>query len=146
MSTGVPVFDTTVQESNEWLKLIEDRLRPCDRQQAYGALRAVLHVLRDRLPAEAVLGLSAQLPMLLRGVFLEGWRLNEAPTDLRNVQDFAQAVAAQVPPGFPRQGNEAAEAVFAAMGARLDPGEMAKIVRHLPTGLHGLFPFEHRTG
>ena len=144
MSTGVAVFDTTIQESIQWLKLIEDRLKPCDRHQAYAALRAVLHVLRDRLPMDAVLGLSAQLPMLLRGVYLEGWRPSEGPTGIHDVGALAQAVAARLPPGFPRQGNEAAEAVFAAMSARLDPGEVAKLVRHLPLGLRRLFPVEHR--
>jgi len=68
MSTGLAVFDTSVQETNEWLRAIEQRLRPCERQQAYTALRAVLHVLRDRLPTDAVLGLSAQVPMLMRGL------------------------------------------------------------------------------
>lgn len=145
MSTGLAVFDTTVQESNTWLKLIEARLRPCDRQQAYGALRAVLQTLRDRLPVEAVLGLSAQLPILLRGVFLEGWRPDGTPSDVRDVQDFAHAVMERLAPGFPRQGNEAAEAVFTAMGAMMDPGEVSKVVRYLPAGLRSLFPFEYRT-
>ncbi|MFN3514438.1 MAG: DUF2267 domain-containing protein [Phenylobacterium sp.] len=144
MSAGLAVFDTTVQQSNEWLKLVEARLKPCDRQQAYGALRAVLHVLRDRLPPEAVLGLSAQLPMLLRGLYLEGWRSADGPSDLRSLQDFADAVAERLPPAFPRQPNEAAEAVFAALAARLDPGEVRKIIEHLPTPLRRAWPTEHQ--
>jgi uncharacterized protein (DUF2267 family) len=144
MSTGLTVFDSTVQESNAWLKRIEQRLQPCDRQQAYAALRAVTHALRDRLPADAVLGLSAQLPMLLRGMFFEGWRPVEGPTRIRDPEEFAQDVARRFPPGFPRQGNEAAEAVFRAMGDKLDPGEMAKLVRHLPIPLRSFFPIEHR--
>lgn len=144
MSTGLPVFDTTVQESNEWLKLIEARLPPCGRQQAYEALRAVLHVLRDRLPADAVLGLSAQLPMLLRGVYFEGWRLGDEPTSIRDPQAFADAVAARLPPAFPRRPDDVVEAVFAALGARLDPGEVRKLVLYLPSPLRSFWPFEHR--
>lgn len=144
MSTGLPIFDTTVQETNEWLRLVEAKLPPCSRQQAYGALRAVLHVLRDRLPMDAVLGLSAQLPMLLRGVFLEGWRPGEGPSDIRDPQDFAKAVAGRLPPSFPREPSGAAEAVFAAMAARLDPGEVAKLIQHLPTALRILWPVHHR--
>ncbi len=56
MSTGLAVFDTTVQQSNEWLKAIEARLQPCGLGQAYGAFRAVTHVLRDRLPMEGSSG------------------------------------------------------------------------------------------
>ena len=94
MSTGLPVFDTTVQASNAWLNAIEARFPPCDRQQAYAAFRAAGHVLRDRLPMEAVLGLSAQLPMLLRGVFLEGWRPDEGALDIRGLPEtrFAHAL------------------------------------------------------
>lgn len=143
MSTGLPIFDTTIQESNVWLKAIEARLAPCDRHQAYGALRAVLHVLRDRLPMDAVLGVSAQLPMLLRGLFLEGWRPVTGPTDIHDPQAFATEVAAHLPPRFPRQPNEAAEAVFAVLAERLDQGEVTKLAQFLPSRLRSLFPAQH---
>lgn len=146
MSTGLPVFDTTVQETNEWLRRLEAELRPCDRHQAYGALRAVLQVLRDRLPIEGVAGLSAQLPILLRGVYFEGWRPLDRPSDIRDLQAFADRVAPHLPPGFPRQPNEAVQAVFTVLGARLDPGETRKIVEYLPRPLRAVWPFEHQTG
>jgi uncharacterized protein (DUF2267 family) len=139
MSAGLAVFDTTVQESNEWLKLIEAELPPCDRQQAYAAFRAVFHVLRDRLPTEAVLGLSAQLPMLLRGVFLEGWRAGP-PTDIRDPKVFAQTVSDRLPPKFPREGAGAVVAVFSVMTKRLDPDEVSKLVKHLPASLRTFWP------
>lgn len=47
MSTGLAVFDETIQESNGWLKQLESNLVPCSREQAYHGLRAALHVLRD---------------------------------------------------------------------------------------------------
>jgi len=145
MSTGLAVFDTTVQETNVWLKLVEARLKPCDRQQAYGALRAVLHVLRDRLPMEAVLGLSAQLPMLLRGVTLEGWRPSDGVSDIRDPQAFAQAVAAGLPQDFPRQAGDAVEAVFSVLGDRLDPGETRKLIQYLPVALRRMWPAIHNS-
>lgn len=143
MSTGLPAFDTTVQESNAWLKAIEDGLPPCDRQQAYAAFRAVSHVLRDRLPMDAVLGLSAQLPMLLRGVFLEGWRPVGSSLDVRTADEFAAEVERRFPPSFPRRANEAAEAVFRVMVERLDPGESRKLVQRLPGPLKALWPVVH---
>lgn len=143
MSTGLPVFDTTVQESNAWLNAIEARLPPCDRQQAYAAFRAVGHVLRDRLPMEAVLGLSAQLPMLLRGVFLEGWRPVEGALDVRSADDFGAEIERRFPPAFPRRGVEAAEAVFRVMVDHLDPGESRKLAERLPRSLRALWPAAH---
>ncbi|RYG85384.1 MAG: DUF2267 domain-containing protein, partial [Alphaproteobacteria bacterium] len=110
MSTGLAVFDTTVQETNAWLKLIEQRLPPCDRGDAYSALRAVLHVLRDHLPQEAVLSLSAQLPMLMRGFFLEGWRPVNGASRIRDPEGFLQAVEQKLPDRFPREPKGAVEA------------------------------------
>jgi MFS family permease len=60
MTTGLPVFDTTVQQTNEWLRAVESGL-DCSRQDAYSALRAVLHVLRDRLTIDMVLVLMSTL-------------------------------------------------------------------------------------
>ena len=52
-----------------------------DRRSAYRALRSVLHVLRDRLTPEQAVHLGAQLPLLVRGIFYDGWRIaaNHAP-------------------------------------------------------------------
>jgi uncharacterized protein (DUF2267 family) len=140
MSSGPAVFDTTLQESNEWLKAIEQRLRPCDRQQAYAALRAVLHVLRDRLPMDAVLALSAQLPMLIRGLFLEGWRPQDGAPKFHNLDEMAFAVGDHLPPSFPRESPAAIEAVFEVLADKVDPGETTKLISHLPVSLRAHWP------
>lgn len=140
MTTGLAVFDTTVQETNEWLQMIEDRLPPCDRQDAYAALRAVLHVLRDRLQQSAVLGVSAQVPMLMRGLLLEGWRPGVGPTKIRDPDEFAQEVAERLPPRFPREPVAVLEAVLDVLSARLDVGEVKKLLEYLPDALHVFWP------
>lgn len=139
MQTGLAVFDTTVQQSNEWLKAIEARLQPCDRAQAYGAFRAVTHVLRDRLPMEGVLGLSAQLPILLRGVFLEGWRPADRPTHIRQPSILGEAVEALLPSDFPREGLGTVRAVLQVLSERLDAGEVQKLLAYLPASLRPLW-------
>jgi len=60
MSTGLSVFDTTVQETNLWLKALMGHLHRDDRHLAYLALRGVLHALRDAGAARA----TAVLPDL----------------------------------------------------------------------------------
>lgn len=140
MTQGHHTFDSTLQTANVWLREIDDRLLCDDRQTAYEALRAVLHVLRDRLPLEAVLGLSAQTPMLIRGVLLEGWRPQDGPSAIRDPRAFGDAVADRLPPSFPASGVEAAEAVFGVLSEHLDAGEVRKIVAHLPEPLRTLWP------
>ncbi|WP_316164957.1 MULTISPECIES: DUF2267 domain-containing protein [unclassified Bradyrhizobium] len=51
-SMGVTALDHSVQETNVWLKAIDEQLALESRHHAYNALRAVLHALRDRLPPE----------------------------------------------------------------------------------------------
>ena len=145
MTTGLAVFDTTVQESNEWLREIERLLQPCDRQQAYGALRGVLHTVRDRLPPDGVAGLSAQLPMLLRGLFLEGWKPGQEASDIRDPQAFASRVQSALPPGFPREPTATITAVLQVIVHRVDPGEVAKLVHYLPASLRGFWPAAYAT-
>jgi len=134
------IFDSSLQTANLWLKAIGERLLCEDRHAAYEALRAVLHVLRDRLPLEAVLGLSAQCPMLIRGLLLEGWRPQEGPSGIRDADAFGDAVAGRLPPSFPFSGIEASEAVFGVLAERLDPGEVRKVLACLPEPLRGLWP------
>jgi hypothetical protein len=50
-SGGLRILDTTVQEPHYWLKLMMQQLQTNYRRQAFGALPAGLHVLRDWIDA-----------------------------------------------------------------------------------------------
>ena len=54
-------------QTNEWLNDVMDALSSRDQHQAYAAMRATRHALRDRLTVEEVAQFGAQLPMLIRG-------------------------------------------------------------------------------
>jgi uncharacterized protein (DUF2267 family) len=82
-ATGLDVFDRTLQATNIWLDDIMQELGWSDRHRAYHALRAVLHALRDRLPVDDAAHFAAQLPMLIRGLFYEGWRPAAVPVNER---------------------------------------------------------------
>ena len=140
MSTGLAVFDNTVQDSNRWLKTIEEELGDCERQEAYAALRAVLHALRDRLQAHAAVNFAAQLPMLLRGLFYEGWTLPEAPMRARTLDDFADAVREGLPPRFRLDPITVTRASFVVIASFVSAGEAAKLKAQLPAALTPLWP------
>ena len=63
------------QEARNWIDELMSELN-CDERKAYVLLRAVLHGLRDRLSIDEVATLSAYLPTLIRGLFLEDWQPN----------------------------------------------------------------------
>lgn len=56
------------------MKDLADQPEIATEAQAYSILRVVLPSRRDRLQVEEVAHLSAQLPMLVRGFFFEGWQ------------------------------------------------------------------------
>lgn len=143
MSTGLAVFDETVQQTNGWLKDLEEDIEPCNREQAYRALRAVLHVLRDRLPETAVLGLSAQLPMLLRGILLEGWRPQDGPSHVNTAEAFAKTVQDRLGDRFPRDALSVSAAALEVLSEHLDPGEVDKLIHYLPIQLRSLWPEDY---
>ena len=120
--TQIPALDHSVQQINIWLKALGEELHTEDRHDAYLALRAVLHVLRDRLTPEQAAHLGAQLPTIVRGLFYEGWRLSAQPGSERQPADFAALVAAQLPPPMGRDALRVAKAVFRPAGERARPG------------------------
>src|SRR3979409_1993907 len=84
-NTGFAPFTTTVDKTNRILHEIEEAFGwPKERRnQSYAALRGVLHALRDRLTVEEAAQFGAQLPMLVRGLYYEGWDPSKTPVKLR---------------------------------------------------------------
>jgi uncharacterized protein (DUF2267 family) len=117
-----------------------DELEIDDRKHAFDALRATLHALRDRIGPINAVHLGAQLPMLLRGAYYEGWRMTDTPTHERHVDGFIAHVAAGLPKGTGIDPEEAACASFVALTECLDIGESAKIAQLLPADIRSLLP------
>lgn len=139
-ASGVAALDHAIQETNIWLKAVAQQLHFEGHHEAYNALRAVLHALRDRLPPEIATHLGAQLPMLVRGVYYEGWNIARKPTKDRSVQEFADHVLEGLPRQFPMDPLTVTRGVFEILWERLDPGEFAKLMDHLPASLRTLRP------
>jgi uncharacterized protein (DUF2267 family) len=139
MSTGLAVFDTTINETNEWLKEVETELC-CDRRQAFVALRTVMHVLRDRLAPGGAMRLAAQLPILLRGVFVEGWRPDETPHRTHTAEAFVGLVAEGLPKGFPIGADIVTRTIVRVLWSRMNGGAMAKVREELPADIVRLWP------
>ncbi|MBO0734424.1 MAG: DUF2267 domain-containing protein [Methylocapsa sp.] len=136
----LPVLEHTIQKTNVWLKKLEEEHHLGTRHHAYSALRSVLHALRDRLTPEQAVHFAAQLPILVRGIYYEGWHLSAKPLATRHLDEFLARVAANLPPQFPRDALGVTKAVFDLLWKELDPGETAKVVASLPSALRALWP------
>jgi uncharacterized protein (DUF2267 family) len=91
-TTGLDVFDNTIQKANLWLKEIMQDLGWENRHKAYEGMRVTLHTLRDRLPMGEAVDLGAQLPLLIRGVYYEGWVPAATPHKERHLEAFLSPI------------------------------------------------------
>jgi uncharacterized protein (DUF2267 family) len=139
-TTGLDVFDTTLQETNRWLRIVMEELQTDNRRMAFAALRAVLHALRDRIGSVNAAHLGAQLPMLLRGAYYEGWRPGAKPARERRLERFLARIAADLKDKWSLNPEEAARAAFVALTEQLDRREVLKVMDLLPLELRQLWP------
>lgn len=135
-----PVIERAVHTTREWLAATVAEAGMGDEERAWRALRATLHALRDRLPPNEAVQLAAQLPMLLRGLYFEGWRPNATPVRAAD----RDAMLAAVHASFPAEPREAAEhivrSVFRVLVAHVSPGEIAEVKHALSESLSTLWP------
>lgn len=85
----------------------------------------MLHALRDRLTPEEAAHLSAQLPMLVRGLFFEGWRPADVPRRIRNKREFFALAASYFPDtGDPADPEIMTRAVLRTLARNVTTGEI----------------------
>lgn len=137
-TTGLAVFDRTVQKTNEWLDELITSHEGLDREKAYLALRTLLHTLRDRLPVEEAVQLGAQLPMLIRGFYFEGWRPSGKPVKERREEFLGHVEEALDGYGLGRP-EDVARSVFGVLAHRISKGEIEDVRQNLPKEICELF-------
>jgi len=140
------VFDASLQKTQMWFNDLMAELEWEDQpHRAYLALRTVLHALRDRLTVEEALQLSAQLPMLIRGFYFEGWNLKGKPHKERHKEDFFEHIEnafKRDPSVSPRL---VTRAVFKVLTKHVSAGEIEDIKHIMPKQLQELWPAEKST-
>jgi uncharacterized protein (DUF2267 family) len=139
-ASGVDVFDRTLHKTNIWLKHLMQVLASDDRHEAYLALRAALHALRDRLTVEEVAQLGAQLPMLIRGFYYEGWDPTGKPLKIRDREQFLARITQELRDRDHLPPDRVARAVFTVLAARIADGEIEDVKHILPADIRDLWP------
>lgn len=138
--TAIAPIERTVHATNAWLKELGEELCLEDTQQAYHVLRAVLHALRDRLTVAETVDLGAQLPMLVRGLYYEGWTSSGKPLKERKREEFLGHIAAALrgTPGIDPEGG--ALGVFRVLDRHVSAGEIGDVKSILPAEIRALWP------
>ena len=138
-TTGLPAFDDTVHATNVWLHEIMSRLGWEDRHKAYRLMRTALHMIRDRLPVTEAAQLAAQLPMLMRGIYYEGWRPSAVPVKVRHADEFLEPLRE----AFSQEPDFDAETAFrefvAVMRRHISEGEFEDVYQSMPHDIRRLW-------
>jgi uncharacterized protein (DUF2267 family) len=137
MSTGIEGIDRSLQLTNVWLKDLMTRLGTADRHLAYLALRTTLHALHDRLAVDEAAHLGAQLPMVIRGFYYEGWHPAGKPLKEHSREAFLAHVKTHA---LDFEAEPAVQAVFGLLAERVSAGEIEDVKGALPASIRELWP------
>jgi uncharacterized protein (DUF2267 family) len=135
------LFQETLQSSAAWIRQIAEAT-DLDDHRAYNLLCATLWTLRDGLLPNDAVHLAAQLPVLIRGLFYEGWRLADVPLRLQDRGELMRIIAMRHRTRPPRDLEAAVRAVLCVLSRNIDFGETFAVLRAVPDELRDLWP-EH---
>ena len=141
MSNVIELFDASLQKTQVWLNDLMAELDWQDKpHNASLALRTALHALRDRLTIEEAVHLGAQLPILVRGIYYEGWTLKGKPVKERHKSEFLDHLAAVFRDDETVDPERVMRAVLKVLAWHISEGETENVKRLLPKTLQELWP------
>ncbi|MBI2388401.1 MAG: DUF2267 domain-containing protein [Deltaproteobacteria bacterium] len=125
--------------ASRWLEDLATETGTSDDHRAWAYLRAALHALRDRLSVEECAQLAAQMPLVVRGLFYEGWRPAHKPDkSIKNRQELLARISAELH-GVPGDPQRIGRALFRVLEHHLPPGEVTSLQHVLPHDLRSFW-------
>jgi uncharacterized protein (DUF2267 family) len=134
---GLETIETTTQKTHEWVARIAESMH-MEKRDAWKSLRAVLQTLRDRLPVDLAVHLGAQLPMLVRGLYYEGWKPSKVPIKMSR-EEFLAVVQSRIVADRVIDPVETVQNVLAVVARHIGGGELRKVMDAFPRDMQPLF-------
>jgi uncharacterized protein (DUF2267 family) len=129
---SVDAIERTVHKTNEWLKELTEELAIEDREDAWRILKSYLQLLRDELTVDEGAQLAAQLPLILRGAFYEGFDPGRRPAKARDRESFLDLFASRARLRDRDEAARAAEAATRVLRRHVTEGELEDVLSQLP--------------
>jgi uncharacterized protein (DUF2267 family) len=123
------------QQATRWIKDMMAELGTTDEHKALHALRAGLQSLRDRLSVDQAAQLSAQLPLIIRGMFFEGWDPSGTPLRIRHREEFLSLVREKYAPREDLSAEDIMRSLFRVLDRHVAAGEVGHLMVTLPEDL-----------
>ncbi|MGD6850705.1 MAG: DUF2267 domain-containing protein [Candidatus Bathyarchaeia archaeon] len=141
MSTNIVALDRAVSNALEIIDQIQDELGWESRDKTYQATKAVLQSIRDRLPTEEVVHFSANLPLIFKGMLMDGYSLKDKPLRIRDLEGFLEYIQANYDASMRDLINpeDAFVTVVGILNRRMGGGEMCKVAANMPEAIRRLF-------
>lgn len=141
MLASVQTIENSVHKTNDWLAELTADIGLQDQEAAFECLRAVLHSLRDRLPIDSAVGLAAQFPLVVRGIFYENWDPSSTPEKIRDVDVFIDRVKSELNNEVLQdRTKEIIQGTFALLNHHLNGDTIKKFRQLFPMELRELWP------
>lgn len=137
----ITAFNRTLHKSNEWIEDFRKELpETATMQDAYHGIRAALHFLRDRLTIAEAAHLSAQLPMLIRGLYYEGWQPIDTPSNINTVDEVSTYLEDAINRDMSSEPTVIIRALFSVLYKHISHGELEHIQSMLPAEMRVFWP------
>lgn len=130
----------SMELTQHWITELDDMIGWEDKDRSFRVLRATLHELRDILSVEEAAQLSAQMPLIIKGLFFEEWNPGKAAKTDRH----SEAFVARVKDGIANQNigkpEKLVTAVFTLLNCKISAGEIKDVRSNLREHLQHLWP------
>ena len=137
---GLEAIDHSAQLTHEWINELAEKLGWQDQKQVLHLLRSVLTGIRDHLPHEESAGFAAQLPILLRGMYYEGWRPAKTPDADRSKEGFVAKIEKTFTADREYTGEKDITLVMRFLNGKVTAGEISDVRNALPPKIRALWP------
>ena len=137
--SSVAQIDTiakSLHKADEWMRDLKEELEIEDTAKAFKDFRAVLHVLRDRLPVNEAVKLGGQLPLVLSGIYFENWHPADKPEKFRNREDLLRLISEQLPEESNETSGRIFHAVFNLLELHIPKGMIDNVKDNLPKDIY----------
>ena len=139
-------FDKYAMKGNEFLNILAKKLGDeADRDRAARVVRSVFHSLRRHLSVEESVQLLAQLPMALKSVYVDGWKINKPHERIHTFDDIVNEIVQEEGRAAWRDFGNREDVIFAiravveTMNHYVSKGELEEAFGTLPEGLKKAF-------
>ncbi len=134
-------FDEYARKGKAFVSEVAKELKTDDEEKAGRMLRCVLRALRNRLTIEESFQLIGQLPLMIRAIYIDGWKVRLAPETKVHIHDFRTEVMKEDDAAALRDFAEhrsvdlAIKAVITVLAKHLPVAEMNHLTGTLPADI-----------